>query len=147
MNLEDVEQRCLNYLKQSKNPLVPLEQLLKHCKQDENCAGINEVILSDFLRKHDEVRVVEGPTADAPVSVDVFAAAGLVMGTRFIYRDRVPTQAELAVLIKEHIDAMIVSLEGALGRPELAGDPQRKAQLEQALERARALQGKVQQML
>lgn len=147
MNLEYIEQRCLNYLKQSKNPLVPLELLVKHCGQDENCAGVNEAILSEFLRKHDEVRVVDGPAPDAPVSVDVFAAAGLVMGTRFIYRDRVPTQAELAALIKEHIDAMISSLADALGRPELAGDPQRKVQLEQALERAHVLQGKVKQIL
>ena len=145
MNLEHIEQRCLGYLKQSKNPLVPFDTLLAHCRQDDDCAGISEKILMDFLRKHDEVRVLDGPGQDAPIAEDTFAAAGLIMGTRIIHRDRVPTTSELATLVKEHIAGMITALDAAIADKSLAKDPKRKADLEDALQRALDLKQKAQE--
>jgi len=147
MNLEYVEQRCLKYLKQHKNPLLPFESLLKHCKEDEACEGIDEKVLLDFLRNHAEVRVLYGPGEGDALGADIFAAAGLMLGTRIIHRDRVPSQAELGALMKEHASGIIETLEKALAASDLAKDPKRKEDLDAALARARDMRDKLQKML
>lgn len=144
MNLEYIEQRCLAYLKQCKNPLVPFDTLLSHCKQDPACAGISDKILMDFLAKHDEVRILEGPTEDAPIPQDTFAAAGLIMGTRVIHRDRIPTNREFAVLIREHIGSMLGKLDSALSSEN---SQTRKSELEALRRRVCEFQDKVKHLI
>lgn len=141
MNLELVEERALSYLRQSRNPLVPVSTLLEHVQRDENCANTSEKILLDFLRHHEQVRIVEPPAKDETIDNESFDGAGVELGARAILNERLPTQREMSSLMDQQVGILIDSLEGALKAAEEMGEKEQQlAQIREALEKARALQ-------
>ena len=144
MNLEDVEQKSLNYLKQVSNPIVPVRTLWNHIRQEEKMAILTENDLLDFLRKHDLVRIIETPfnTNDEKLSEQNF-----IPGPRVILRTRIPTQTEMNKLIEEQMDRLIQSLTRAKEEAENIKDNAMFDKMQEVLSRAETLRGKMGMLL
>ena len=88
MSLEKIEERCLAYLRQASNPMVPVQTLLEYCQRDPDCGKLDFKELVDFLRPHELVHVVQQyrrARRGMPVhrrSPDDDPAAGSANGTR-----------------------------------------------------------------
>ncbi|MCC6143036.1 MAG: hypothetical protein IT368_04430 [Candidatus Hydrogenedentes bacterium] len=140
MNLEVVEQRCLNYLQQAENPLVPLDRLLEYCRRDEACKGLDEAALKRFCKDHERMRVIE-PDTGLP-GVDIL---GTSLEPRVVLDTRIPSQRELGVMMFDQLDRMVEALEAALTEGRRV-DPESVHQLEDALRRAGALRDRLREL-
>ena len=129
MNLEKIEEKCLNYLRQASNPLVPVETLLDFCQRDPECGTMSRQELLDFLRPHAEIRVMEGPDFADVIDQDTFRAAGINMGQRVILNTRVPAREEMVEMLFEQLKDMTDVLVLALNEAKKAKNADRVAQL------------------
>jgi hypothetical protein len=146
MNLERVEELCLNYLGQASNPLVSINSLLEHCRRDAACAELAFADLKDFLEHHELVRVVEGPGAHASGDLEALLAAGVDVGPRAILLTRMPSSAEVVRHLEENLSSMVRALTAALDEAEKWEDAESAKQVRTALERAHALEQKFKKM-
>ena len=147
MNLEQIEEKCLNYLRQTSNPLVPVDTLLEFCKRDSDADKLGRKDLLTFLRAHEQIQIMDGPAAGDVIDQDDFAAVGLSMGQRAILKSRVPTKEELAEMLFEQLKDMTEVLVEALKQAKKTKDNSRVSQLEAALKKSEVLRGKMNQML
>ena len=143
MNLERLEELCVNYLSQAANPLAPVSALAVHCRRDDACKDATEELLLDFLRPHELFQVVEGPEEDDPVNAEVFKSAGLDMGPRVIIKTHIPSPGEMSVIMQEQLDAMTETLSAALAEARARGEQMGLEALQSALERAEALRAEL----
>ncbi len=147
MNLERVEELCLNYLGQSSNPLVPLNTLLEHCRRDPLCAQLQEKELSEFLKHHELVHVVEAPEVETQ-DAEFFAGMGIITGPRAILKGRFPSREEIAATLQEHLTRMTDALAAALEEAQREEfEPEAIRQLKEAMGKADALKDKVDKLL
>jgi hypothetical protein len=137
MNLEIVEQRCLSYLQQASNPLVPLGTLLDYCRRDEACKGLDLDALKRFCRDHEQMRLIEPDAEMLQLEGEADALA-----PRVVLNTRVPNQRELSLMMFDQLDTMVSALEAALEEGRRV-DPERVPQLEEALMRAESLRDKL----
>lgn len=110
MQLEMVEQRCLTYLQQVSNPIVPLSRLLAYLRQFPDCGDVEEGELAGFLAGHELFRVFN------PLPVDPHQAHTLGLSTdrRVILTSRVPTRAETRASMNEMLDSLCQALGTAI---------------------------------
>lgn len=111
MNLERVEERCLKYLSQSTDPMVPVGRLLEYCLREDPQSGLTGRVLLDFLRNHELVRVVDGPGMSAP--------GGLATEPRAILAARLPDRDALRAMLERQLDLLLGHIRAASA--ELAG--------------------------
>jgi len=142
MNLEHVEELCLNYLGQAANPLVPLNVLLEHCKRDAQCADLTMTDLKDFLEHHDAVHVLDEAVAKAPDDLDALRSLGVDTGPRAILMTRMPSQAEIIRNIGENLANMMQALNAAFADAGKVKDVNNLEQIREALKRAQDLEAK-----
>ncbi len=138
MNLEAIEQRVLAYLAQAANPLVRVEVLHAHLADHSLAEGMNASQLKDFLSKHDLVRVIESP----PQPIDT-AAKGEPAGAYAIAKDRVPTQRQLAEMMRQQLDVLLEALRAAREEALSLGESGRLSSIDEAQRRAAALRDKL----
>ena len=142
MSLESIETRCLNYLRQAANPLVPVRTLLAHCLREEPASGITEQVLLDFLRAHGEVIVLEGPGAeDLPGGAGEDAAA--VAGPRALLKARKPDPGTVLLLLREQMSMVCAVLDRMAPEADQETDPVRRAAFEMLKARAEELADKI----
>ena len=145
MNLERLEELCLRQLRQAKNPLVSVSQLLEYCRRDEACTEASEEELLSFLRAHSEVRVIEGGAAG--VEADVLAGLDLDVGTKAILSERVPTQDDLSQMMGAEMSRITDALQQLAGAMEDEdGGDARVAQLKEMMSRAETLKTRIQKL-
>jgi len=147
MNLEKIEERCLHYLQQAGNPLVPVDTLLEFCQRDPECGKLDRKELLDFLRPHAQVQIMEGPEMGDVIDQKDFAAAGINMGQRAILKTRFPSKEEMTEMLFEQLKEMTDVLVAAMNDAKKAKDEGRVAQLEAALQRSEALRQKMNKLL
>ena len=147
MNLEKIEEKCLHYLSEASNPLVPVEKLVEFCQRDPECGKLDRQELLDFLRPHELIEVMEGPEMGAVIDQDDFARAGINMGQRAILKTRYPAKEEMAEMLFEQLKDMTDVLVEALNQAKKQDDTHRVAQLEEALQKSEALRVKMNKML
>lgn len=147
MNLEKVEEKCLHYLAEASNPLVPIDTLVEFCKRDPECSGTDRKGVLDFLRHHERVNIMDGPGAGEVIEQKDFTAAGLNMGERAILNTRVPAKEEMTEMLYEQLKDMTDVLVEAMNKAEKAKDTTRIAQLEEALKKSEALRVKMNKLL
>ena len=147
MNLEKVEEKCLHYLAQASNPLVPVDTLLEFCRRDPECGELTRQALLEFLRPHEQVQVMEGPDVGEVVDQAMFSAAGINMGQRAILKTRVPAREEIAEMLYEQLKDMTDVLVESLNMAQKSGDTHRISQLEEALKKSEALRVKMNKLL
>ncbi|NLV41007.1 MAG: hypothetical protein GXY15_07240 [Candidatus Hydrogenedentes bacterium] len=142
MSLESIETRCLNYLRQAANPLVPVRTLLAHCLREEPASGITEQALLGFLRAHGEVIVLEGPGAeDLPGGAVEGAAA--VAGPRALLKARKPDPGAVLLLLREQMDMVRAVLDRMAPEADQETDPVRRAAFDTLKARAEELAEKI----
>ena len=148
MNLEVVEQKCLNYLKQASNPLVDVDVLYRHVSQDGSAGALSRADLVDFLRHHELFKVMEpvGMAVD-PETERLLGEAGLPAAPQAILCTRIPTQAELAEAIRQQLERMGSALVSALREAREHDDEARAANIETALQRMQHLEQKLKAFL
>jgi len=147
MNLERVEERCLSHLRQARNPLVSVTDLVAHIRRDEQCVNLEARILVDFLKDHEQVSLVTLPT-ELAITGDGAGAASGGAEVHVILKERVPTQQELAQLMDQQMESLLKALREALealGKDE--GDDVRREQVQEAISRTEALQLKMRSLL
>lgn len=147
MNLEKTEERCLNYLRQASNPLVPVQTLVEFCRRDPECGKLELKELVDFLRPHELVHVVDGPKDDEEVDVEIFEEAGIIMGPRVILKSRIPSRDQMADMLSSQVQNMTSVLVEALELAKKKGDAAHIAELEAALIKSEELRGKMNSLL
>jgi len=139
-SLELLEQTCLDYLADTKSPLVPIETLLEFVRRTVDLAAVSQLNLLEFLRNHDEVEVLEGPAPGTPISGEILQAAGLLMGPRVLLKRRMPNQRELYAHMAVQLQTMRDTL-GAAHAQAAPGTPlaARREALEEAIGRVDTL--------
>ena len=147
MNLEAIEEKCLNYLRQAPNPLVPVDTLLEFCRREPECGKLDRQELLDFLRPHADVKVIDGPQDGEVIDQETFGAAGIVMGPRVILNSRVPTKDQMADIIAAQMKNMTEMLVEALDMARKAKDEAHIQELEAALQKSEALRQKMNKLL
>lgn len=147
MNLEEIELKCFNYLKQVTNPLVPIEQLLDHLHREPEFASISLSELTSFLERHELFKVVEpiGVASNLQATKEL-EEAGITFGPRVILSTRVPSASQLAQQMKEEMGRLGDALQGALADAQKAGDAERARTLIKILARAQALQERLEEL-
>jgi len=143
MNLERIEQECLSYLTQVANPLVPIPTLMAHINEDDECRGVSERDLTDFLRKHELFRVFDPdfPETDSDAAAE-WSSGGIAAGPRVILVTRIPTQSEMLAAISDQIEKMNEALVRAQAEAAENGDTEVHERISEILTRTRALAGK-----
>ncbi len=137
MNLEDLEQKVLSYLKQVANPLVRIETLLARLQRDEGFAGTSEAELLDFLKHHELFKVIDQSALVPPGEMaQGFEGAGLVSGPCVILDTRVPTPSQVAELMEDQLAKMKEALTVALTQAREKGDTATTDKLLEVLARA-----------
>lgn len=148
MNLEAVEQKCISYLEQVKNPLAPFSTLFQHVSDDENCGQVSEQLLLDFLRNHQLFKVIDPPTIeDAPGWAGELPDAGIATGIRVILCSRIPSRAELSNMMQEQLGIMLDALAKALAEARRMGDTETCDKVLDALAHAEQLKKNLKQMM
>ncbi len=142
MNLEHVEQKCLKYLEQASNPLVPVRTLVAHLWQDEEAGGVTEQELLPFLRKHEQVHIIEADNED-PEQASAMEEAGFSEGPYAILKSRIPTKTEMAVLMQEQLEKMIGALERAMEEAVTAEDDEGQQKIQELLEKSQDFRDKL----
>lgn len=147
MSLEKIEEKCLHYLGEASNPLVPIETLRQFCQRDPECGKISRQELLDFLRPHALVTIMDGPSMDAVVTPADFQSAGINMGQRAILNSRAPSNEEMTEMLFEQLKDLTDVLVESLDKAKKAKQSTRAEQLEAALHKAEGLRQKMTKML
>ena len=136
MSLEALGQTCLNYLGETQAPIVPLETLLAYCHRVPSLAQVSSDTLLDFLRQHDDVEVLDGPSPMEAFNAEIMGTAGIALGPRAVLKRRIPSQREMYAIMALQLQEM----QTALGEAESAtDDPARRAELARARTRGEEL--------
>lgn len=142
MNLEDIEQKTLAYLKQVSNPLVRIDVLYDHLARDLDLSGFSKRDLVDFLEDHELFRVLDPVVADDEAG-RLMHEAGFLTEPSVILDTRMPTRTELSVTMLEQLDRLGDALASALREARAQKNAEVESQVEAALERAKTLRERV----
>lgn len=144
MNLEAIEQRTLNYLKQAANPLAPVKNLVRHLRSDPETADFEERELLEFLDRHELFRLMM-PAGDLedPALSEAMTAAGLPTGPCVILETRAPSPEQTVVLMQQQLSVMSEALEAMQQDARAAGDERRAGRIAHALSRAERMKKKL----
>lgn len=144
MNLEDIEQKTLHFLKQVSNPLVRLDVLLDHLRENSTLPDLDETRLIEFLADHELFRIIE-PLAQLGDSqqTEALSKTGFASDRCVILDSRVPSQDHLLAMMTDQVGRMIDSLKAAFEEAKSAGDVGRMQTLQEILGRSSELQKKL----
>ena len=134
MNLDRMEEKLLNYLRQVSNPLVRIDVLYDHLRQDKQFKELSREDLLDFLNPHDQVKVIQS-LGDPQTSLEL-EEAGFSTGPCVILRTRVPTGDQLGTMMVEQLKTVHEALGKALLEARECGDTSTESEIRKALERS-----------
>lgn len=145
MNLEELEQRTLHYLKQVSNPLVRVDTLHHYLAQFPAMRDLNLRDLTAFLRYHELFKVLEPPglETDSELSKNL-AEHGFLASPCVMLETRIPTQLQLTAMMIEQVDALLAALTAALREARERGDESHGKEIYATLQRAQALREELQ---
>lgn len=138
-NLEEIEQKCLQHLKEVHNPLVSVPALLGHLHNEGLDATEPELI--NFLRNHDLFRVLESAAlAELAPEVRELEASGLISRQYAILDTRIPTERQVMVRMYEELERLTGAMTTALKELEAAADSEKATRVQAVLDRAKRIQ-------
>lgn len=141
MGLAQIEQLCLDFLRRTTNPLVPVDTLYEACARQG--ASISREELLSFLRNHADVLVVDGTGEDDPFSPAELQEAGVKLGPRAILKLRLPSRAEMTDMLQQQLQQMRFHLQEALDKARENKDTEAIRDIEAALRRGEELERKI----
>jgi hypothetical protein len=140
MNLEKVESRCFNFLKQATNPLVPLDTLLNYVRRDDECLEVDAPSLVTFLRQHELFRVIDPPDLPVgPADADALHKLGFRAQPLAVLVTRVPTEQDFIMQFAQQMQNLEESLHTAARDAEMQGDANRANEATRLLFRSKQL--------
>jgi hypothetical protein len=144
MDLEAVERKCLAYLKQVQNPLVPISQLFRHLTLDESLVLPSEAQFIAFLREHELFKVIDpvGLAADS-AGAKSMQEAGLNAEPFVVLCTRVPTENDLADMLRDQMRQIVSALFVATRQAQESGNEEYYARAKELLQRASTLEGQL----
>jgi len=147
MNLERVEEICLQILAESSIPVVSVGVLLGRLRRDPALARLGGPELLSFLREHEEIEVLEGGE-NAGESMELLSAAGIDPGPRAVLKRRIPSpremQAHLAVQLETMRQVLMDARKSAAASPEAES---RLKSIDEALARTEELREQLGKMV
>lgn len=147
MGLESIEQKCLKYLMEVSNPLVPIESLLRFLQREPEFAAMESGELVAFLRKHELFRVLEPPILSSdPQGALELAQAGIPMQLRVMLCTRKPTDAQMVEYMTQEVRNVCEALSFSLKAANKAGNHERAEKLKAALQRARLIHSRLEDL-
>jgi hypothetical protein len=147
MNLERMEEKCIEYLEQTSNPIVPLDNLLRFLWRDDEFTEVTRAELLSFLRKHELVDVVDADADEDTERAAEYADAGIAPGPRVILKSRMPSKAEMSELINAQLGTMTDALRKAFQEAARQGDNEACTKIRDVLERTEALREQLAKVL
>ena len=146
MELEQIEQASLEFLKHSERPLVPLETLWRHVSRGEGGEEISQDRLLGFLRQHELFQVIDptGPVAGG-ANMAMLAEMGFPVGPQVILCTRVPTSETLIDQMGMELGKMIDALARARSEAQNQGNEARAQLIGQLLSHAEALHDRLEE--
>ena len=141
LGLAQIEQLCLDFLRRTTNPLVPVDTLYEACARQG--ASISREELLSFLRNHANVLVVDGAGENEPLPVSELEDAGINLGPRAILKLRLPSRAEMTDMLEQQLQQMRFHLQEALDKARENKDADAVRDIEAALERGKELERKM----
>lgn len=144
MSLEEIEQKTLQYLKQVSNPLVRIDVLLDHLREDGTLLDLDETRLIEFLDDHELFRIIDplAPLGDVK-QTEALTEAGFASDRCVILDTRVPSQDHLLAMMTDQVGKMVDSLKAAFEEAKSSGDVGRMQTLQEILQRSSELQKKL----
>ena len=143
MNLEAIEQRTLNFLKQSATPLVPFDKLADYLRRSEELGPFTDAELMDFLRNHELFEVVEPVQLGAQVPETLLAETGYQLSPHVILTTRVPTERQMAQHMMQQLGSLAEALNAAMIAAKEQGQSEKAQTLIKLQARAQELQERV----
>ena len=147
MSIERVEDLCLNYLRQTPQPVTPVELLLRHCQRDDSLEKLTLDDLLRFLRRHQEITVLEGLVKDSGMLPELLPGAALNYGPRAVLNARIPSRKDMLLMLVQQLDHMHLALNDALSSAQYTGDAARAMQVREALDKAQQLRAQFEKLL
>ncbi len=148
LNIEEIERRCLGYLKQTSNITVTFKSLVRHLRNDETCPTLEEGQLLEFLRDHELFYVIELPDTLDETAREKMADLDIDTGPRVALGTRVPARDQASWLVLQQISALREALAGAVNQIRAEGGRSLKEkQFTRLLKDAEALEQSARQFL
>lgn len=146
MNLEVIEEKVLNYLKQTSNPLVKVDLLHQHLLEEveQDQISLNDLVV--FLEKHELFRIIQPLPIDDPTMNSLFDSSGFINTPCVILDTRIPTPTQTATLMLEQLDHLIDALKKAMVDATKSGESARMNQILDAQNRIQELKTKIIQL-
>ena len=133
-NLELIEQKALKYLGLTVNPVVPVEALLSHLREDGLLESVSLPELLSFLRTHDLFRVFDIPRLEE----------GEVVGRPAVVLDsRIPSNRDMLAFLYAELDKLEEALQEALRTARADANLERMREINALLDRLETIREKV----
>ncbi len=148
LNIEEIERRCLAYLKQTPNITVTFESLVRYLRNDETCPTFEEGRLLEFLRDHELFHVIELPDTLDEMTKAKMADLDIDTGPRVALGTRVPTGDQASWLVLQQISTLREALARAVNQIRAEGGRSLKEkQFTRLLKDAEALEQRARRFL
>jgi len=125
-NLELIEQKTLNYLRLTVNPVVPVEAVFSHLRDEGTLDSVSMPELLDFLRKHDLFRVFDIPRLE---NGEVVGRPAVVLDTR------IPSTRDMLAYLYGELDKLEGALQEALRTARADANLDRLREVNELLDR------------
>ena len=133
-NLELIEQKTLNYLRLSVNPVVPVEALLAHLREDGLLVDVSMPELLGFLSKHDLFRVFDIPRLE---NGEVHGRPAVVLDTR------IPSSRDMLAYLFGELEKLEGALQEALRSARADGNLERMREVNELLDRLETIREQI----
>ncbi len=147
MRLERMEEICLEFLRQTLNPLTPVKTLYEKCVEQ---SGGNPMpsyeVLERFLREHRDLMVIDGPGVDSPVSPESLRQVGVEPGAHAILKSRMPSRDEMKDMLRMQLEEMRTHLLDALKGAREHHDQDAMEKIEDALARNESIRERIEEL-
>lgn len=144
MNLEEIEEKAIQFLKQVSNPLVHVDMLQTHLENECADYSLTKDRLLEFVDRHEQFKLFESAQLkDAPAITDPLAQEGFLGGPYVILESRVPTPDQLAAMMIEQLKQLGEALAQALAHAREDNDISQQESIQIALKRTSTLLKKI----
>jgi len=133
-NLELIEQKALNYLRLTINPVVPVDALLSHLREDGMLESVSMPELLSFLGKHDLFRVFDIPRLE---DGNVVSRPAVVLDTR------IPSKRDMLAYLYAELEKLEGALQEALRSARADANLERLREINELLDRLEQIRERV----
>ena len=148
MSLEAIEEKCIAYLQEVSNPLVPVDRLTSYLGREKVLEGMSESELLEFVKEHDQFSVIApAGVIDNPAVALMMSAMDLNTKPYVILKSRVPSDADIAASLDDQLQKMTDALVTAAQEARDSNQEDRVQKIETMLHRITTARGNLKEAL